>query len=671
MKHRSIILKSLLLVAAAAALVALGILLCVQASDAVYRSLQESARMGADFGAGILRAEVERTAEDFDAAEEGAYAATYADRRLTFGGRTYGVVTQVLADNLAAETLLFNSLTELTGGVLEDETMCAVVPVGETVYLRRADRFLAGVSAGAFTATAVCAENGRVLAQAGVSGVQRLDPSAFASGGTEKIGDTTYYLYADVIETGGNVSYRFVGLYDVAESSARIRGYRIRTSVTVLFCEVILVLFAELLYLADARERKRYAALLEPLDQGFDGGFRRGFRELDLTGQPFLVGEIEINDLSGLRLMFGESFVEAVRELFYNKLKEIFGRVYFLPEGFGVLYGGSGKSVKHFLEDLPRYMEELNQPVRVRESLVLVGCRAGFSLIEKENREFAQATQCTRGALRRAQTGREPTFFVYHEYQRKQYLKYMENVVDVRGMMEEGCFTLEYQPQFSLRDNRIVGFEALFRIRKVPDFEITVQELINYAERTGCMILLGDFIFRTGMKFAKSVEGKGVTVSLNVSPVQLMQTGFADHFLKLYEEFALPEKSVAVEITESFLMSNFEENVHKIRQLAEAGIAAHLDDFGTTYSSLLYLKKVPASVIKIDREFIKDLETNEYSRTITQTVIDVAHELGMETIAEGVENERQYEMLAKMGCDIVQGYLIGKSLSEEEARKRL
>ena len=236
-------------------------------------------------------------------------------------------------------------------------------------------------------------------------------------------------------------------------------------------------------------------------------------------------------------------------------------------------------------------------------------------------------------------------------------------------MLSEGAFEMEYQPQYNIKEARVEGFEALFRVKKSWNVNVDTFSFITYAERTGAMVQLGDFIFDTGMKFAKSIEGKNVSVSLNVSPVQLMQAGFIENFLRIYRKYDLQPGSVCVEITESFLMTNFEETLKKLTVLTQQGILVHLDDFGTEYSSLLYIKKLPISTIKIDKGFVKDVLESRESQAIIKFITNIAKLINGTTICEGVETCKEFDMLNYLGCDTIQGWLISKSLKPDVAAK--
>ena len=392
-----------------------------------------------------------------------------------------------------------------------------------------------------------------------------------------------------------------------------------------------------------------------------------------LTNKKLLLGTVDITNLKNLDLMFGRTFSEQVFETVGRRVRKRFGKVYEMPGGrMGVLVSDA-KEVDFTVKDLTAIMDGFGQSVLVDENLVNVNCKAGFAICDQTNEDdsFGYVLNCANAALKRARKEERISYFVYHESQKKLYQKLMDKNWDIKAMLAANSFEMGFQPQFYLDGDKPYGFEALFRVKKALSMEVDIFELITYAERTGNMILLGEFIFNEGMKFAKSIEGSGVHVSLNVSPVQLMQAGFVESFLKIYNKHNLKPNSISIEITESFLMTNFDETLAKLQLLEKNGIDIHLDDFGVSYSSMLYLKKLPISAIKIDREFIADIEKNLYSRTITKTIIDITKQLGQICISEGVETQGQKDILKSLGCDVIQGFLMGRAVPAEEARRLL
>lgn len=390
------------------------------------------------------------------------------------------------------------------------------------------------------------------------------------------------------------------------------------------------------------------------------------------SGNEVLVGIINFGNLNNLKTMFGQEFASSVRIEIMKKIRSKMLHVYERDFHNITILCESGNEMKHFLEDLPDIMDMLNQPIKIEQNIVNTGIKGGFAISDEkmEQRDYEYASTAANAAMKRAIEDKTAVYYVYHDSQKKLYSKYFFRL-DINKMLEENVFELQYQPQYDIKEGKISGFEALFRVRSGISVNANVFEIISYAERSGYMVALGNFIFKTAMEFAKSIEHSGAAVSINVSPVQLMQAGFTENFLSVYRQFDLKEGSICVEITESFLMTTFDETVRKLEVLRKNGIKVHLDDFGTEYSSLLYLKTLPVDVIKIDKSFVDDICTDNYSKSITNLIITSSHELGLKTIVEGVESVQQYNELKELGGDTIQGYLISRAVKTDVAKELL
>lgn len=238
---------------------------------------------------------------------------------------------------------------------------------------------------------------------------------------------------------------------------------------------------------------------------------------------------------------------------------------------------------------------------------------------------------------------------------------------DLRKAIDNDELVVYIQPQCSTNDRKIIGFEALTRWKNPKYINDSPQHFIELAEKNNLIIPIGKVITKQALEIAKKLEGKNITISINVSPAQLIQDGFVTQMIEMTEEAKVDPKMIALEITETFLVQNIKLIAEKLKVLKKYGFIIHLDDFGTGYSSMLYLKDLPIDAIKIDKEFIKYINTDKNSRVIVSKIISLATSLGMEIIAEGVEDEKQYQFLSKNGCRVVQGWLISKALPFEEA----
>ncbi len=162
-----------------------------------------------------------------------------------------------------------------------------------------------------------------------------------------------------------------------------------------------------------------------------------------------------------------------------------------------------------------------------------------------------------------------------------------------------------------------------------------------------------------------------VILSLNISAIQYMREDFIDSILSVIKKYDVDPTELELEITESVLIENFKDVMEKLHILRDYGIRISLDDFGTGYSSLSYLKGLPIDTLKIDKSFIDTIVNDENTRVITESIIYMVKKLGFETIAEGVESKEQFEYLKEIGCDCIQGYLLGKPMPGEEIKQLL
>ncbi len=394
----------------------------------------------------------------------------------------------------------------------------------------------------------------------------------------------------------------------------------------------------------------------------------RIFNDFSKRGKRTLLGLIFIANLNQISALFGKDMALNIQKAVIKKIKDKFQYVYELDFAQIGVICPDGKKLDIILNEIEDVLHYVSQPIKMEDNLFTVEMKSGFALCDETMQElsFDYAMRAAEAARQRAIDTKIADYIVYHESQKKLYTKYFITY-NIKQMLTEGAFEMEYQPQYNIKENRIEGFEALFRVKKSWNVNVDTFSFITYAERTGAMVQLGDFMFDTGMRFAKQLEGKNVSVSLNVSPVQLMQAGFTENFLRLYRKYDLKPGSICVEITESFLMTNFRETLDKLEILKNNGIHTHLDDFGTEYSSLLYIKKLPISTIKIDKEFVRDVLKSKESQAVIRFITNIAKLLNLTTICEGVELPQEYDMLAALGCDTIQGWIIGKSMKPENA----
>ncbi|WP_051531114.1 putative bifunctional diguanylate cyclase/phosphodiesterase [Clostridiisalibacter paucivorans] len=229
---------------------------------------------------------------------------------------------------------------------------------------------------------------------------------------------------------------------------------------------------------------------------------------------------------------------------------------------------------------------------------------------------------------------------------------------------------LEYQPQVELKTNRVIGFEALARMKTEKLGFISPLEFIDVAERKHLIAPLGDFILKKACSFLKRLNMDGykeVKVAVNVSGIQLLRDDFNISVENTINKAGINGSNLELEITESILVKNFDLINEKLEKLRGMGITIALDDFGTGYSSFARLRELNIDLVKIDKLFIDGIICRKYNELITGDIISMSHKIGLAVVAEGVEVEEQKQYLIDYNCDFMQGYLFSRPLAEENA----
>jgi EAL domain-containing protein (putative c-di-GMP-specific phosphodiesterase class I) len=233
------------------------------------------------------------------------------------------------------------------------------------------------------------------------------------------------------------------------------------------------------------------------------------------------------------------------------------------------------------------------------------------------------------------------------------------------GLPETCQFSLHLQPQISAKTGRVVGLEALLRWKSPILGAVSPLRFIPIAEETGLIQPLGDWVVWESCRLIHEMRLlgiHGIRVAINISAQQLRHENLLLLVRGALACYELEPDAIELEITESTAMQNPEVTLNILDQLAGMGIELAIDDFGTGHSSLAYLKHLPIKRLKLDRSFVSDIETDANDASICAAIIALGHNLGLETVAEGVETQMQSEFLSRLGCDYLQGYLYSKPL---------
>ena len=235
-------------------------------------------------------------------------------------------------------------------------------------------------------------------------------------------------------------------------------------------------------------------------------------------------------------------------------------------------------------------------------------------------------------------------------------------------------FMMHFQPQFRTTDRDLRGVEALIRWKDDTGDMISPAVFIPIAEKNGTIVPIGTWVIEESLKAYADWRRKyhyPLIMSINISAIQYKQPDFIEKLLQILEKYDISPYEIELEITESILIDDFTEITERLAILRDIGIKISLDDFGTGFSSLSYLKGLPIDTLKIDKSFIDTVITDENTRIITESIIYMVKKLGFETIAEGVETEEQFKYLNEISCDIIQGYYLGKPMPAADIEKLL
>ena len=234
----------------------------------------------------------------------------------------------------------------------------------------------------------------------------------------------------------------------------------------------------------------------------------------------------------------------------------------------------------------------------------------------------------------------------------------------LRSAIDQRDLTLLYQPKVELRSGRIVAAEALLRWHHPVHGQIPPDEFIPIAESTALIQPLGQLVLETALDQARCWQEAGSPLSLavNLSVRNLLEPNLADRVAALIAKAGVPPATLTLEITESGVMTDPEAAIAMLRGLRHVGVRLSVDDFGTGYSSLSYLKRLPVDEVKLDKSFVLNMTSDADDAAIVRSTIELAHNLGLQLVAEGVEDQETLELLAALGCDLVQGYHLARPM---------
>jgi len=398
-------------------------------------------------------------------------------------------------------------------------------------------------------------------------------------------------------------------------------------------------------------------------------------RELERTrrGEQLAVLYIDIDEFKSVNDSLGHPAGDELLKAVASRLRSCIRETDFVArlggDEFAIVQTGI-KQPSDVVELVKRIYEAIREPHECLGHQIATDASIGIALAPNDGTELDQLLKCADLAMYGAKADGRRTYRFF-EPQMDACVRARRTLeLDIRQAIAEGAFELHYQPIVNLGSNEIVGCEALLRWNHPVRGMISPAEFIPVAEETGLILQIGDWVLTTACAEATNWP-PGIKLAVNISPVQFRSHAFSLKVANALATTGLSAGRLELEITEAVLIRDDEAALAMLQHLRAIGVRIALDDFGTGYSSLSYLQRFPFDKIKIDRCFVSDIAEAEGSSSIVQAVVNIARSRNMTTTAEGVETERQREMLLGFGCTEMQGYLFSPAMPVAKIRMLL
>jgi diguanylate cyclase (GGDEF)-like protein len=388
---------------------------------------------------------------------------------------------------------------------------------------------------------------------------------------------------------------------------------------------------------------------------------------------------MDIDDFKTINDRFGHSVGDQIIEELSTRFLEVLEK-----EDKVNIYRVSGDEFAFVITDFDHYDDIIIDVKKIYECLadcfyvedheITVLASMGIAVYPEHGHSSDLLVQNADTAVYRAKEMGKGKYVFFEKKMSDYIFKKYEIEKALQVAVTENLVYMVYQPQYDVHSDKIIGYEALMRMGMKDGQMISPLDFIPIAEETGSILEIGAWSIQHVCGYIKKWQvnyGFSGTIAVNVSGVQLKQPGFADQVAKMIEETEINTDQLVFEITESIFMETNTTLLKQLEALKRMGIKLSLDDFGTGYSSFSYLRMLPLYSLKIDKSFVDFIGTNPKDASLVRQMIEIAHELDLSVVAEGVEDEKQFEMLKHFKCDRIQGYLISRPIGVERVEQML
>lgn len=374
----------------------------------------------------------------------------------------------------------------------------------------------------------------------------------------------------------------------------------------------------------------------------------------------------EVNDTLGHGV--GDKLLQQVAKRLMNLLREVDVVVRLGGDEFSVLLTTAQEKQAETIAN--KILNEFQNVFTVNNTPLYIGISIGISVYPQHGittQILLQRADVAMYVAKRNKTG----YAIYNQKYDEYSVGRLSLISDLRNAIDQHQLFMEYQPIIDINTGEVISAEALLRWNHPVRGKVYPDEIIPIAEQTGLINPITYWIIDSTAKYNKKLRSIGVNIkiAINLSVYNLQDNNFVKNIIDIFKKNEVSTKNFIMEITESVMMTNPQKSIDVLNQLDELDIEVAVDDFGTGYSSLTYLKRLPLSKLKIDKSFIMDMVDDDNDAMIVRSTIDLAHNLGMQVIAEGIEGKEVLELLSILGCKLGQGYFISRPISDDDFEK--
>ena len=388
------------------------------------------------------------------------------------------------------------------------------------------------------------------------------------------------------------------------------------------------------------------------------------------TGEPFAILFLDLDRFKDINDTHGHSAGDALLAQVVSRLSALLRHGDMLArvggDEFTAILPGAGPDAARLTGE--RLVQAFSEPFVVHGRKLQTSCSIGAASFPEHGSTRENLLKCADTAMYEAKRAGRNRFAMYEERFGNLRQRRLTLQEQLQRALEKNQFLLHYQPILDLRSQRVVAAEALLRWRDEQGRQHSAADFVSVAEESGLILSLGEWILNQACEQAETWARAGhpIRMAVNLSPRQFQASNLVDQVRHALRRTGLAPASLELEITESAAMDDPESSIRVMTEFKQLGVGIAIDDFGTGYSSLSYLKRIPTDKLKIDKSFVDGVASESEDAAIVRSVLALAASLGIETVAEGIEQDAQMQALIDLGCRYGQGYLFSRPLAPED-----